>query len=199
MSQSQVFKSSLTSRRFPALRTLTAEDVEVMVMPAPSPQQTKRETGDGSTLFDPNLVKPSAVGSLSGAAPKKKKPAALTARPMKERPPFRPCNPMGARDSITERRHGYVSMHSPYDLAHKLQVLERAEAAKFIIGGTFCPSSGSKAKKAIEVNYFLNSPDAETIEAERRFIQDKARKNMLEYYRRQHANLKQQRSAHEHS
>ena len=59
--ETRVFNTSLTSRRFPALRTLTAEDVEVMVMPAQSPssqQQTKKAGGGTSSLFDPDVVKP---------------------------------------------------------------------------------------------------------------------------------------------
>ena len=44
----------------------------------------------------------------------------------------------------------------------------------------------AEARKEIEVNYYLNSPDAETIEAERRYIREKAQRNMVEYYRRMH-------------
>ena len=131
--------------------------------------------------MDPNVVKPSAMGNLDAPSAKKKPPEI---RNQKERPPFRPCNPKEARDSITEKTHGYVGMHSPYELAHKMQMLEREEAAKLIIGGAYNPNAWSKARKTIEINYFLNSPDAETIEAERRYIQEKAQRNMVEYYRR---------------
>ena len=77
-----------------------------------------------------------------------------------------------------------MGLHSPYDLAHKLQMLEREQAQKLVIGGAYNPNAWSKARKSIEINYFLNSPDAETLEAERRYIQDKAQRNMVEYYRR---------------
>ena len=40
------------------------------------------------------------------------------------------------------------------------------------------------------------SPDAETIEAERRYIQEKAQRNMVEYYRRMHQTLEMQRQKH---
>ena len=46
-----------------------------------------------------------------------------------------------------------------------------------------------KAKQSVQVNYYLNSPDAETIEAERRYIQDKAQRNMIEYHRKARASL----------
>ena len=127
-------------------------------------------------------------------------------------------------------RHGYVGIHSPYDLAHKLAEIERAEAQRGVISDdVYMPTAWSQARKAIQVNYFLNSPDAETIEAERRcgappaprasvclperpsalvmprsdpghvrcssprvfadaairsYIQEKAQRNMVEYYRR---------------
>ena len=214
--------SSVTSRRFPALRTLTVDDVEVMVMP-PSPTGSTKMAAS-KPLIDPNLVKPSAVESLGGARQTKGAPMSSSAmKAAQERPPFRPCNPTEAKETITELRHGYVGIHSPYDLAHKLQEIERAEANKHIISdAVYMPNAWSQARKTIEINYFLNSPDAETIEAERRYaprhatprrlprhrhaarrmprslvglfawpvcalyryIQDKAQRNMIEYYRR---------------
>jgi len=181
----RVFNSNtVTSRRFPALRTLTADDVEVMVMPPASTNKSKPATTEAKHLFDPNLVKPSAVGSLGAATAKPTKGAASSAMPLKDRPPFRPCNPTEGRETITEFRHGYVGIHSPYDMAHKLELVERAESDAHIIGGVYSPNAWSQARKQIEINYFLNSPDAETIEAERRYIQEKAQRNMVEYYRR---------------
>ena len=153
-------------------------------MPQSQPK-SPRSPRDDARLFDPNVVKPSAVTSLGVTARQNKASAGtMSAMPRKARPPFRPCNPVEARDTITEVRHGYVGLHSPYDLAHKLQMLERAEAQKMVISGKYDPNSWSKARKAIQVNYYLNSPDAETIEAERRYIQEKAQRNMVEYYRR---------------
>ena len=198
MSSSRVFSSSLTSRRFPALRTLTAEDVEVMVMPQQqalaSPGKKAPSGAKDNSLFDANLVKPTAVNSLGtrapAAAPTKRKPAVgAGSSSTRQRPPFRPCNPAEARDTITVERHGYVSMLSPYDLAHRLQMLEREEAEKHVLGGAYNPNAWSKARDDIKVNYFLNSPDAETLEAERRYIKDKAARNMVDYYRRMHANM----------
>ena len=141
----RVFHSnSVTSRRFPALRTLTVDDVEVMVMP------------NGSTA---SQTKKSASGAVGAGATKTanstqatKKPAAA-AKPQQERPPFRPCNPTEAKESITELRHGYVGMHSPYDLAHKLQEIERAEANAHIISpDVYMPNAWSQARKAITIN-----------------------------------------------
>ncbi len=184
----RVFRSSLSSRRFPALRSLTAEDVEVMVMPQPSSPKK-------STKPPASATKAAATASSAVKAPAAGKGRDRAAPKTRDRPPFRPCNPVEARNAITQERHGYVGLHSPYDLAHRLEMLERQEAQKHVIGGVFVPNAPAKAKEAVKVNYYLNSPDAETIEAERRFIQDKARRNMLEYYRRAHgAQVKQQSS-----
>ena len=167
-------------------------------MPAPNPSPKGKSGGTASPsgrdttnkhLFDPEIVKPSALNSLG--APKPASAAgtgtgkSYGSAPMKERPPFRPCNPSDARSAITDVRHGYVGLHSPYDLAHRLQLLERAEAQKSVLGGPYMPT-GRKARETIRVNYYLNSADAETIEAERRYIQDRANRNMVEYYRRMH-------------
>ena len=185
----RVFHSSLTSRRFPALRSLTADDVEVMVMP---PDQPSPKKGGSGRLFDEAVVKP----RLSPAGPAAAPGAGFSpggARPPAQRPPFRPCNPVEARDTITQRKFGYVGMHSPYDLAHTLQMKERDESQKRVIAGVFRPNAPAKAREAVKVNYFLNSPDAETIAAERRFIKDKANRNMIEFMRRAHTSLAQSR------
>merc|ERR1712087_355962 len=199
-----VFKSTISSRRFPALSTLTADDVEVMVMKPPSGSQAGKDSSTRShQLFDPDLVKPSAATSLSAPgkppAAAKARPAAsgtagvLTAKaPTPDRPPFVPCNPSQARYDITLNHtdSGYVGKNSPYDMSHQLQQAEREESQRLHVGGVFIPASAATAKKGVAVNYYLNSPDAETIEAERRYIKDRADRNLTEYHRRAQ-NLKQ--------
>ena len=44
--------------------------------------------------------------------------------------------------------------------------------------GAFKPTSAAKAKTSIHANYYLNSPDTETFEAERQFIKERADKNL---------------------
>eukprot|EP00966_Prymnesium_polylepis_P328012 7383827-Prymnesium_polylepis.2 len=63
------------------------------------------------------------------------------------------------------------------------------------INPVFVPNAPAQAREQVKVNYFLTSPDAETIEAERRYIQDKAAKNLLDYQRRMKASIAAQRSA----
>jgi hypothetical protein len=181
-------RSSLTTRRFPALRSLTNEDVEVFVLP---PEQTRKHKppGKGAHLFDPDVVKPTAVSSLGpnrrgGGTRGATYEPLNSSKPANERPPFRPCNPSEARESISLWRTGYIELHSPYDLSHRLMLLEIEEANKKAIQGTFIPNAPSQARESMKVNYFLTSPDAEKLEAERRYIKEKAAKNMNEYLRR---------------
>ena len=57
----RIFTTSLTSRRFPALRTLTAEDVEVMVMPPAASRALDHLTD--ALMFDVGVLwAPQTVG-----------------------------------------------------------------------------------------------------------------------------------------
>ena len=81
-----------------------------------------------------------------------------------------------AREGITVKKHGYVSMHSPYDEAHRQRQHELQESGmRQVTKNTFIPASSATAKAAVAVNYFLNSPDAETLDAEREFIRERSR------------------------
>ena len=189
-----LFRPSLTARRFPALANLTSDDVEVMVMKQPSAgDSTGRSIASGSgALFDREIVKPSVVGTLS--APSKATPGrggahaasasdTINEQEPSKRPPFMPCNPSQARDKITLEKTGYVAMYSPYDSAHRQQVEELEQSARMRVGGNFVPPSSTKARDLVAVNYYLNSPDAETIEAERHFIKERAARNSAELRR----------------
>ena len=187
---SELFTSSITSRRFPALRGLTADDVEVMALPQrPTPdRKAKAAAGKGNRLFDPDLVKPSAVTNLSpmaGArsgldasstnAGSKTSQAPSPKKQQDPRPPFRPTGAKQGRESITVERHGFVLMHSPFDMGFRQRQQERLKTQNMRLAGGFHPPSLSQAKGDVSVNYYLNSPDAETLEAERRYIQEKVR------------------------
>ena len=181
-----LFTSSITSRRFPALRGLSEDDVEVMALP-PRPTADRKAkqaaAGKGNRLFDPDLVKPSAVTNLSpmtGARAGLDAGGSTTSKasPKKQqdpRPPFRPTGKKQGRDTISVEHTGFVLMHSPYDMGFRQRQQERLAANNMRLAGGFHPPSLSGAKSDVSVNYFLNSPDAETIEAERRYIQDKVR------------------------
>ena len=183
----ELFTSSITSRRFPALRGLTADDVEVMALPQ-RPTPDRKAKGKGNRLFDPDLVKPSAVTNLSpmaGArsgldagstnAGSKTSQAPSPKKQQDPRPPFRPTGAKQGRESITVERHGFVLMHSPFDMGFRQRQQERLKTQNMRLAGGFHPPSLSQAKGDVSVNYYLNSPDAETLEAERRYIQEKVR------------------------
>lgn len=182
----KVFRSTLTSRRFPALGDLTGDDVDVVVMQNPAEGSPAKRAGaskgKSSSLFDPELVKPSAADSLS--SPSKARAAAApakreAARPPKGAKPFRPSNWSEARADITVAKHGYVSMHSPYDAAHRQRQQELQESGMLnVTKQTFIPASAATAKSQVAVNYFLNSPDAETLDAEREYIRERSRRSV---------------------
>ena len=88
------------------------------------------------------------------------------------------------REAITLEKTGFVAMYSPFDMGWRQRQRERLEAQKLRVGGTFQPPSATDAKATVGVNYYLNSPDAETIEAERRYIQEKAARNMQAFHRK---------------
>ncbi len=197
-SPTRVFSTSLTSRRFPALRQLTSDDVEVMVIQqqtGTAKSKAPAAESAASGLFDPNTVKPSAARSLETGKTAGAARDSAGGKRRQEMPPFRPNNPSEAREKVSEWRHGYVGLHSPYDMAHRIQLLEREENQRRVIGDKYDPNSWSKARESIKVNYYLNSPDAETLEAERRYIKDKAARNMVEYYRRMHAVMEKKAAA----
>lgn len=200
----KLFHSTVSSRRFPALATLTADDIEVMVMKTPAsggPERrggvarTQRSSG-GDRLFDPDLVKPSAVASLSspGRAISEASYDAPSTRPAlskmtKRQPPpqpFVPCNPSKAKEDISlyKSSAGFVGMHNPYDSAWRQLQDERVESTRRTVGGAFVPASAATAKSGIAVNYYLNSPDQETLAAEQHFIKERAQRNIVEYHRR---------------
>jgi hypothetical protein len=103
--------------------------------------------------------------------------------------PFRPVNPSSAREMITEKYRGFVTMHAPYDAAAVKEREEKAAAAAARRAGAFKPSSAAQAKSAIRVHYFLNSPDTETFEAERHYIRERAQRNMDGYNRELRAKI----------
>jgi len=188
---SSVFRSSIASRRFPALANLTADDMAVVVVEAPA---ARTEGGGSSRLLGPDTVKSGEVEALTRrrggepAAPAKPRPdraaaaaAAANAKRL-ELPPFRPCNPQQARERLTVK--SFVSVYSPYDMAHRKEMEARAASKAGMVGPAFIPTTGARGKEVAVVNYYLNSPDAETIAAEKELTRDRAAYNLNEFKRR---------------
>lgn len=125
-------------------------------------------------------------GTMRSQSDQWRKPRVLsTAPPI----PFRQPTVSSARETITDMRNGYITMHTPYDAAGQAERRERLAAIAAHRHGPFRPSSSAQAKAAIRVHYFLNSPDTETFAAERQFIKDRAQANMEAYKREQRSKL----------
>ena len=78
--------------------------------------------------------------------------------------------------------NAYVGAASPYWATREAQTLEKMvnlQKRQLVSSRKthVTPVCPTQAKGKIAVNYFLNSPDAEAIEAEKRYIKDKAGKN----------------------
>lgn len=86
----------------------------------------------------------------------------------------------------------FVNVYSPFSAAHDQEMADRAESEARMVGPKFVPTSGPRGREGVRVNYFLNSPDAETIAAEKEFIQERAAYNLAEYKRRTSYRLRTQ-------
>eukprot|EP00962_Isochrysis_galbana_P016575 scaffold4750_cov140-Isochrysis_galbana.AAC.14 len=190
-----VFKSSISSRRFPALAHLTADDVDVVVLKPSGGESIVSAGTENHRALGPDTIKSSEFDRLtkrssSAAAEVKQKAqrdraaAAAAAANAKKRelPPFRPCNPRQARDGISVKT--FVNAHSPFDAAHQQELADRADSVARMVGPEFVPTSGPRGREVVKVNYFLNSPDAETIAAEKELIHERAAYNLAEFKRR---------------
>jgi hypothetical protein len=187
-----VFKSSIASRRFPALANLTADDVDVVVLKPSSAGGNGTACTENSKGLGPDTIRSREVDRLTqrsaaGTAQAKQRAqqeraAAAAAAEKRELPPFRPCNPRQARDGISVTT--FVNAHSPYDSAHQQELADRADSTARMVGPGFVPTSGPRGREAVKVHYFLNSPDAETIAAEKELIHERAAHNLAEFKRR---------------
>lgn len=86
-------------------------------------------------------------------------------------------------------------MYSPYGETHKAQREQVHVNQSKRVAGNFTPCAPAQAKNNLKINYYLNSPDAETLLAEQRFVAEKARRNKEDYKKRTQASLQQLRDA----
>lgn len=176
----------LAARRFPALANLTEGDVDIVVLKKSPSVAASSRLGSSKQLFSKDTIK--QVEELTkrpeGVQRQNRAAAALAtaASAAQTRPPFSPANPAEARASIANK--GFVSVYSPFDMAHRAQMAEREESLRLRVGPDFVPTSGPRGRETVVVNYFLNSPDAETIAAERQMTKERAAYNLAEYSRR---------------
>ena len=168
------FKTSLTARRFPALRNLPDADVAQLVLNSPRARlpfpllethvkRSKEKEDSGRN----------ATGTSAGAASLEGGQDATL-----RKVPFSPCNPSLAKHAITRKGDIFVGSSSPYD-ADRAEFLNRKELdeSKRLGPSPFAPNSASQAKTMISVNYYLNSPDTHQLQADRKLITERISKN----------------------
>lgn len=167
--------------RQPMIREVSGLAAHVSWPPS-TPEQVRRETGPLAQIRA-ELLSRESTQPRSPRLRTSPRRARSTGRSPAKKPVFSPCNPRQARDAIALPRSVMVNAASPYDAAHGAL----AEAARLhserMIGGPFVPVSGSEARKALVNPVTLNSKDAETLECEMHYTQDRARSNRNEFSR----------------
>lgn len=168
------FKTSLTARRFPALRNLPDADVAQLVMNSPRARlpfpllethmKRSRDRGDDSGTSGSKADRPRTAQDATLSFGKKV--------------PFSPCNPSLAKHAITRKGNIFVGSSSPYD-ADREEFLNRKDfdESKRLGPSPFAPNSASQAKTMISVNYYLNSPDTYQLHSDRKNITERIMRN----------------------
>ncbi len=174
------FRTSLTARRFPALRNLGDEDIKQLVansprakLPFPMLETHVRMRKDATTSGGAG-----GPAGEDGAGPGSPGRQALDGSSGAGKKPFSPCNPSLAKHAITRKGNIFVGSSSPYDADTK-EFLDRKELdeSKRLGPQPFAPNSASQAKTMISVNYYLNSPDTFQRQSERKLITERIAKN----------------------
>uniref|UniRef100_A0A7S0WWD4 Uncharacterized protein n=1 Tax=Pyramimonas obovata TaxID=1411642 RepID=A0A7S0WWD4_9CHLO len=191
----RAFRTSMSSRRFPALREMRDEDIAVLVI-ANKKVQKKRLLGTSAGLAEVMTGPADAVTDLHDHM-YSNPPLLEEGFPMpqgmsfpgtgsslgyggtpyyteKRRPPFRPNNPSQAKEDIGRTaKERYLFYQAPYEKANTRE--EMAEASKGL--EPFVPNGSLRAKEKIAVHYYLNSPDEETLALEKSYISQRASVN----------------------
>lgn len=163
------FRTSITARRFPALREMRDEDLAALVL-ANKKAQSKKPAYEQREDFDYTTLGPREEPlTTRQAAMYYKDPVVLKTGP---RPPFAPANTAQAKSDIARKgAEPFLNSSAP------LEGLHTRDSMRLDDSKPFKPSSASQAKDLIMVNYYLNSPDQTTQESEKEFIQQRALKN----------------------
>lgn len=137
----RAFRTSMSARRFPALRDLSDENVARLVSERDSPSKKVKEP-------------PPEVTRIFQGRP------TMTAKKNPKLPPFRPCNPSQAKSAISRQGDEmFVGAASRYDDDKDAFLTRKGlDEAKRLGPVPFAPNSATQAKTQIAVGYFLNSP-----------------------------------------
>ncbi len=178
---------SLLHRRFPRLAAADATEVLVQKKPTPTPAPLPHKP-------KPNTNKDTS-GKRAADISRPQPPAAQHNRPTPPAtssnawPPFRPPNAAQARQAIS-RRNEHPPGADDVEPAPDARISPTKDPKA--LAGRFHPTSGPAAKRMIAVNYYLNSPDARTLLAEKEFIRERARAN-LEAFKSKEAEVRARR------
>eukprot|EP00238_Polyblepharides_amylifera_P006527 CAMPEP_0196587780 /NCGR_PEP_ID=MMETSP1081-20130531/58570_1 /TAXON_ID=36882 /ORGANISM="Pyramimonas amylifera, Strain CCMP720" /LENGTH=220 /DNA_ID=CAMNT_0041910061 /DNA_START=126 /DNA_END=788 /DNA_ORIENTATION=+ len=173
LAEIRAFRTSISARRFPALREMRDEDIAALVIANKKINQ-KRLLGTKAGLAEvhPGKSKPLDDFQRFHVGSSMAEPPPMNASKSREtRPAFSPCNPSQAKEDIYRQgAEPFVGCTEPFERHYTRE--DMAKETK-----PFVPNAPSQAKKTISIDYFLNSPDEETLAEEKGFIYARAENN----------------------
>lgn len=172
----RAFRTSMSSRRFPALREMRDEDIAALVI-ANKKVQNKRLLGTKAGLTE--VIRPSLPGDeLQDHLNIPMDPSFFPPAPQgffqeRRRPPFIPINATQAKETISRTApERFLHYQKPYEKAVTREEMASAEKPT-----PFVPNGTLIAKERISVNYYLNSPDEQTLALEKAYISERSSMN----------------------
>ncbi|XRB00196.1 hypothetical protein NFJ02_08g138950 [Pycnococcus provasolii] len=154
----RAFRTSQAARRFPALRTMSDEDVAALIV---ADRASKAARGVRQKVTPRPVVEAPYRPSL-------RPPVQNEGGVAEKRPNFSPVNPHAARRTVERKGpDSFAICEAPYDEAKEEYLNSLFNDQRNRIGLGFTYNNPSEAKSTIAVNYYLNSPDAETLAMEK--------------------------------
>lgn len=154
----RVFRTSQAARRFPALRMMSDVDVAALIV---ADRASKMARGVKVKQPERPVVEVPYRPSL--------RPAVQDEGFVREkRPTFAPCNHFDGRREVERKGvDSFAICTAPFDEAKTEYVNSIFSDQRKRVSLGFTYNNPSEAKTSIAVNYYLNSPDAETLAMEK--------------------------------
>lgn len=142
----RVFKTTLLARRFPGLKGLSDKAIKDLI----------------------RADRKAALRTLPSRTHPKTQFEPLTRIDPGQTNIFYPVNPSQAKETAKRPdSECFIGIATPYDAHHADFVEDKtSDEARRINKAAFCPTSTSQARDAIRVDYYLNSVDTQTKQAE---------------------------------
>mmetsp|Transcript_64201 Transcript_64201/g.203081 ORF Transcript_64201/g.203081 Transcript_64201/m.203081 type:complete len:274 (-) Transcript_64201:173-994(-) len=169
------FRTSISARRFPALRELEDDDIAALILAdkvakrdRPWSKQGRARPRNPSHPLEPKVeaAKAAEVASRPQTGLRYMSEANTLGRM-----PFSPCNPTRAKNDIFLGQDApYALCQTEYEGARNFFIDDKQRSLRYgqsLNRSGFLPAAPSQAKDQIRVKYFLNSADAETLEREK--------------------------------